>query len=103
MLFQAVADAGVCCGLSHHLAIPKGPMTANLLDIIRDAFSADGLALPDDMDLRSLEGWDSMAHMLFITKLEGEYGIELTGDEIVDMQSVGRIRQILKTNHALEV
>lgn len=75
----------------------------SLLDIIRDAFAADGEVLGDDLDLRSLSGWDSMAHMLFITRLEGEYQIELTGDEIVEMQSVGRIKQILHTNHSVEV
>lgn len=73
-----------------------------LLDIIRDAFAADGEALGDELDLRSLPGWDSMAHMLFITRLEGEYKIELTGDEIVEMQSVGRIKQILRENHSVE-
>jgi len=75
----------------------------SLLDIIRDAFAADGEALDDDRDLRALPGWDSMAHMLFITRLEGEFQIELTGDEIVEMQSVGRIRTILRDNHGLEV
>lgn len=74
-----------------------------LLDIIRDAFAADGEALNEDLDLRGLPGWDSMAHMLFITRLEGEFQVELTGDEIVEMQSIGRIRQILRDNHGLAV
>ena len=36
-----------------------------------------------------------MTHMFFITKLEEAYGIELTGDEIADMQTVGDARKLL--------
>ena len=43
----------------------------------------------------SLGEWDSMTHMFFITKLEETYTIELTGDEIVDMQTVGDIKKII--------
>ena len=39
--------------------------------------------------------WDSMTHMFFITKLEEEYGIELTGDEIADMDTIGDIKKVL--------
>ena len=33
--------------------------------------------------------------MFFITKLEETYGIELTGDEIADMQTVSDIKKVI--------
>lgn len=77
-------------------------MTTRLLQILREAFAVEAV-VSDDLELRAMDGWDSMQHMIFITKLESEYGIELTGDEIVEMQTVGRIREILRDNHGLDV
>ena len=70
-------------------------MSPNLLNIIHDAFNADTAHIHDDLELASLDGWDSMSHMLFITKLESEYGIQLTGEDIVTMRTVGAIRETL--------
>ena len=61
--------------------------------ILKESFNANESLLTDDTRLMSLEEWDSMAHMFFITKLEETYGIELTGDEIANMQTVGDIKK----------
>ncbi len=45
----------------------------------------------------SFEEWDSLSFMFFITKMEGVYGIELTGDEISDMRTIGDIKKIIAT------
>ena len=49
----------------------------------------------DSLELRKIDGWDSMSHMILITRIEEEYQIRLTGDEIADMQSVGDSRRAL--------
>jgi acyl carrier protein len=66
-----------------------------LSKIIKESFNANTGELTDDTKLVSLPEWDSMAHMFFITKLEEEYEIELTGDEIAEMQTVGNIKKII--------
>ena len=71
-------------------------MEKPLTDILREAFNTDQAIERDDLKLMDLEGWDSMAHMNFVLKLEEVYGIELTGDEIVDMQTVGDIKAVLE-------
>jgi acyl carrier protein len=38
-----------------------------------------------------------MAHMFFITKIEESFGVELTGDEIGQMQTVKEIKRILES------
>jgi acyl carrier protein len=43
-----------------------------------------------------MEGWDSLSHMQFITTLEGEFGFELTGDEIANMRSLGDVKKIIE-------
>ena len=66
-----------------------------LIDIIKDAFAAEDGTFGDEVRLMSYSGWDSMAHMFFITKLEELYKVELTGDEIATMQTVGDVKRIL--------
>ena len=43
----------------------------------------------------SFPHFDSMNHMMFITELEGEFSIELTGDEIAEMVTIGQIKKVL--------
>lgn len=66
-----------------------------LEDILKDSFNVSGEELKDDVRLMSYGEWDSMNHMFFITKLEEGYSIELTGDEIADMQTVGEVKKII--------
>ncbi len=49
----------------------------------------------DEQSLMQLKDFDSMNHMLFVTKLEEEFGIELTGDEIMTLENVGDIKRLL--------
>ena len=66
-----------------------------LAKILKESFNANEVELTDDKELMTFSEWDSMAHMFFITKLEEEYAIELTGDEISEMKTVGNIKVII--------
>ena len=66
-----------------------------LSTILKESFNATPSELGDDTRLMSFGEWDSLSHMFFITKLEEIYGIELTGDEIADMQTVGDIKKTI--------
>ena len=66
-----------------------------LKEVIKDSFNKDISGLADDTRLMSFEEWDSMAHMFFITKLEEEYALELTGDDVFNMKTVGDIKKVL--------
>ena len=63
--------------------------------ILTESFNAKEFQLADETRLLSLDEWDSLTHMFFITKLESTYGIELTGDDIADMQTVGDIKRVI--------
>ena len=51
--------------------------------------------ITDNLAMRDVETWDSLKHMELIMLLEETFGIELTFDEIVAMQSVREIKRVL--------
>ena len=51
--------------------------------------------LTDELAMQDVPTWNSLTHIDLVVGLEGAFAIELTQDEIVEMQSVGAIRRIL--------
>jgi acyl carrier protein len=47
-------------------------------------------------NLKDFSNWDSMNHMILITNIESNYNIELTGDEIADIQTVDCIAKLIE-------
>jgi len=45
---------------------------------------------PDDVML-----WDSLGHMSLVAEIEDEYGVEFEVDEITEMTTAGKIRELL--------
>jgi acyl carrier protein len=66
-----------------------------LSKVLRESFNVEENQYSDESLLMNFKEWDSMAHMFFITKLEEMYGIEITGDEIADMKSIGDVKQVI--------
>ena len=66
-----------------------------LAEIIKESFSLKEADQKDDVVLNSLDTWESMTHMFFITKVEEELGVEFTGDDIFAMQTIGDIKKVL--------
>ena len=67
----------------------------SLESIISDVFSFPAQSVNDALTFREIPRWDSLAHMMLIVRLEETYNIQLSGDEIADMTSVGAARQTL--------
>jgi acyl carrier protein len=63
--------------------------------VLKDSFNVDISKINDEARLINFQEWDSLSHMFFITKLEEIYGIELTGDEIANMKTVGDIKKVI--------
>jgi len=53
----------------------------------------------DDIKYQEIENWDSLNHLNFVSKLEEEYKVEFDMDEIIDMSSVKKIKEILKKHN----
>ena len=61
---------------------------------------AKTLAMPSDrivdsLAYNSIAAWDSTAHMLLISELEGAFNVMLDTDDIIDLSSVAKAKEIL--------
>jgi len=63
--------------------------------IFVDVFSIPRANITDMLQLRDIPSWDSMTHMVLITRIEEMFKVELTGDEIADLRSVADVRAVL--------
>jgi len=48
------------------------------------------------LDYQSIEEWDSVGHMSLIAALEGAFGIMFDTDDIIDLSSFQKGKEILK-------
>lgn len=66
------------------------------------------LAIPetqitDDLAYNSISEWDSISHMALIAAIDDEYSITLDTEDIVDLSSVAKAREILNKYHVVGV
>lgn len=57
--------------------------------IFRDVFDDDELVLSDEMTSEDVEDWDSLSHINLIMRIEREFGVKFTVDEITNTENVG--------------
>jgi acyl carrier protein len=56
----------------------------------------------DDLRYGSIPQWDSIAHMSVVVALEEAFGIMIDMEDVIDMSSVGKAREILR-KHGVDV
>ena len=49
----------------------------------------------DELTYNTIKEWDSTAHMILISELENTFDVMLDTDDIIDMRSVGKAKEIL--------
>ena len=52
----------------------------------------------DNLQYNSIPEWDSIAHMTLIAELESIFDVMLDTDQIIDMSSVAKAKEILSTH-----
>lgn len=67
-----------------------------LAEIFSECFDIPVEKVTDDIQYQGIEKWDSLNHLKFTSRLEDEFDIELDMDDIIDMSSVAKIKEILK-------
>jgi acyl carrier protein len=50
----------------------------------------------DDLAYRQIEKWDSLAHMSLVAAIEDEFDVLLDTDDVIDLSSFGKAREILE-------
>lgn len=66
--------------------------------ILAEVFSLPESGVADSLMLKDIPTWDSLAHMMLIVRIEETYGVQFTGDEIADIQSVADVRSALRAH-----
>lgn len=54
-----------------------------------------------DLKYQEIPEWDSMAHMVLVNELEMTFDISLDTDEVIDMSSVEKAKEIIN-NHGIK-
>ena len=70
-------------------------MITSLEVLLATVLQIPATTITDDLAMKDVEAWDSLKHMELILSVEKAFGLELTFDEIVAMQSVHEIKRVL--------
>lgn len=65
-----------------------------LTDVFVETFGIDA-ETAQGLQYQSIEAWDSVGHMALIAAIEDAFGITMDTDDIIDLSSFEKARQIL--------
>jgi acyl carrier protein len=60
-----------------------------------EAFPLASAAHCDEIEYGRTEGWDSVAHMALIAQIEGTFDVMLDSNEVVELSSFSKAKEIL--------
>jgi acyl carrier protein len=76
-----------------------GPMSPQLLDGVRtlaaDVFGVSRSEIDASSTPQQLDNWDSISHVSLVVAIEEQFGVAFAPEEITDMESIGRIAEML--------
>ncbi len=70
-------------------------MVERLRRIFADTFNIPVEMVTDDLSYNSIREWDSIAHMALIAALDREFEIMIDTEDVIDMSTFGKAREIL--------
>jgi len=60
----------------------------------------DASQVTDELRYNTIPQWDSIAHMSVVAALEEAFGVMIDMDDVIDMSSVAKAREILRKHGA---
>jgi acyl carrier protein len=73
--------------------------TQTLQDIFAAALAIPAEQVTDDLSYQSIPEWDSVSHIYLITELEATFNITIDTDEVLEMGSVEKVKEILRKHN----
>lgn len=73
-----------------------GSADEKLNDILAKVLLIDRSKISDGMSRKNAEEWDSMAHLMLVSEIESAFEVTMNDDDIMEIQTVGDIKKILK-------
>ncbi|MBP9993468.1 MAG: acyl carrier protein [bacterium] len=68
-----------------------------LTAVFHEVFNDNNIVLSDEMTAKDVENWDSLTHMLMITKVEETFGIKFKLKELNKLKMVGDLINTIET------
>jgi acyl carrier protein len=68
---------------------------AKLKQLFSEALGIPVGTISDDLAYNALPQWDSVAHMALIAALDEGFGIMIETEDVIDMSSFGKAKEIL--------
>lgn len=75
-------------------------MSKKLFNIISRVMEMESSGLTDESRPEDIENWDSYNGLLLVDKLESEFNVEFTVEEVFDVHSIADIKKHL-LNHGV--
>ena len=64
-------------------------------EVFANVFQVDAKALDESASPYSIESWDSFGHLALLDALQAAYGITFEISDIAEMDTLGRVKQVL--------
>ena len=75
----------------------RNEIIEKLTAIFHEVFNDNTIVLRDDMTAKDVERWDSLTHMLMITKVEEAFGVKFKLKELNKLKMVGDLLSNLES------
>lgn len=75
-------------------------IVSKLTVIFREVFNDNAIVLNDGMTASDVDSWDSLTHMLMITKVEEDFGIKFKLRELNKLKQVGDLISVIESKLA---
>lgn len=62
--------------------------------IIVSVLQHDNFEIKDDLSATDVDGWDSLAQLMIISKIEEQFGIKFKLNELFDLDNLGKLIEI---------
>lgn len=63
--------------------------------VVSEVFQMPADEVTDELSPDTLDDWDSLSHLRLVSALEEAFGVKFENAEIMDMTTVGAIREIV--------
>ncbi len=69
--------------------------TEKLQQVFAEALGVELALVVDDLTYNTIAEWDSTAHMILVAQIEDNFDVMLDTDDIIDMSSFAKAKEIL--------
>lgn len=69
--------------------------TAKLKQLFAETLDIDESLVVDDLTYNTIPEWDSIAHMALIAEIDDQFDIMLDTDDVLDLSSFAKAKEIL--------